>query len=123
MKGIPLIVLAVALGATGQVLMKMGMQLYGKVSAGSVWAQLIPILKVPQVLVGFVCYGLSAVLWIAVVSNVDLSFAYPMVSLAYVIVVVASWLLLGEQIPLLRVVGLALIVVGVIAISRTQGGG
>ena len=123
MRGIPLIILAVALGASGQVLMKMGMTLYGKVSVGSIWGQLIPILKVPQVLIGFICYGLSAVLWMAVVSQVDLSFAYPMVSLAYVIVVVASWLLLGEQIPALRIVGLALIVVGVITISRTQGGG
>jgi len=49
MKGIPLIVLAVLLGATGQVIMKMGMTKYGKVSAGSVWGQLIPILTVPQV--------------------------------------------------------------------------
>jgi len=119
MKGIPLILLAVALGATGQIVMKRGMQIYGEVSAASVWTQLIPILKVPQVFIGFVCYGISAVLWIAVVSNVDLSLAYPMVSLAYVIVFVASWLLLGEQISALRLVGLLIIVAGVLVISRS----
>ncbi|MFH1690669.1 MAG: EamA family transporter [Candidatus Eisenbacteria bacterium] len=119
MKGIPLIILAVMLGATGQIVMKKGMQIYGKVDAVSVWAQLIPILKTPQVAIGFICYGLSSVLWIAVVSNFDLSMAYPMVSLAYVIVFVASWLLLGEQIPALRLVGLLIIVAGVVVISRS----
>jgi len=119
MKGIPLILLAVLLGATGQVIMKKGMQIYGEVSAVSVWQQLVPILKVPQVFFGFVCYGLSAVLWIAVVSNVDLSLAYPMVSLAYVIVFLASWLFLGESISAVRVVGLIVIVAGVLVISRS----
>jgi drug/metabolite transporter (DMT)-like permease len=119
MRGIPLILLAVLLGATGQVIMKMGMKIYGQVSAASVWGQLVPILKIPQVFLGFVCYGLSAVLWIAVVSNVDLSLAYPMVSLAYVLVFLASWLFLGEQITALRIAGLAIIVVGVLVISRS----
>ena len=119
MKGIPLILLAVALGAVGQIVMKRGMQIYGEVSAASVWGQLIPILKTPQVAIGLFCYAVSAVLWIAVVSNVDLSLAYPMVSLAYVIVFVASWLLLGEHISALRLVGLLIIVAGVIVISRS----
>ncbi|MCK4511938.1 EamA family transporter [bacterium] len=119
MKGIPLILLAVMLGATGQIIMKKGMMIYGEVSAGSVWSQLVPILKVPQVFIGFLCYGISAVLWIAVVSNVDLSLAYPMVSLAYVIVFIASWLLLGEHISALRVAGLVIIIAGVLVISRS----
>ena len=119
MRGIPLILLAVLLGATGQVIMKMGMKIYGEVSATSVWGQLIPILKVPQVFLGFVCYGVSAVLWIAVVSNVDLSLAYPMVSLAYVLVFLASWLFLGEHISPLRIAGPVIIVAGVLVISRS----
>jgi drug/metabolite transporter (DMT)-like permease len=119
MKGIPLILLAVLLGAVGQIVMKRGMQIYGEVTATSVWSQLVPILKTPQVAIGFLCYALSAVLWIAVVSNVDLSLAYPMVSLAYVIVFVASWLFLGEHISALRLVGLLIIVAGVIVISRS----
>lgn len=119
MKGIPLILLAVLLGATGQIIMKMGMKIYGEVTATSVWGQLVPILRVPQVFFGFVCYGLSAVLWIAVVSNVDLSLAYPMVSLAYVLVFLASWLFLGEHISAMRLAGLVIIVAGVLVISRS----
>ena len=119
MKGIPLIIMAVTLGAIGQIIMKKGMMIYGQVSAGNVWGQLIPILKVPQVTLGLLCYAVSAVLWIAVVSNFDLSLAYPMVAVAYVIVFIASWLILGEQISGLRIGGLALIVAGVVVISRS----
>jgi multidrug transporter EmrE-like cation transporter len=119
MKGIPLILTAVLMGAAGQVIMKKGMLAYGEVSAGSVWRELIPILKVPFVSLGLLCYALSAVLWIAVVSKIDLSLAYPMVSVAYVAVFVASWLLFGEKISALRVAGLVLIVAGVLVISRS----
>ena len=119
MRGIPLILCAVLLGAAGQVIMKRGMQIYGEVSAGNVWRQLIPILKVPQVTLGLLCYAVSAVLWIAVVSKFDLSLAYPMVSVAYVAVFVASWLLFGENISAVRLAGLVLIVAGVLAISRS----
>ena len=119
MKGIPLIILAVMMGAVGQVLMKRGMQIYGQVSAAAIWGQLIPVLKTPQVTLGLLCYGVSAVLWIVVVSNVDLSLAYPMVSLAYVFVFLASWLFLGEQISGLRLVGLLIIIAGVLVISRS----
>jgi multidrug transporter EmrE-like cation transporter len=119
MRGIPLIITAVLLGAVGQIIMKKGMQIYGEVTAGSVWRQLVPILKVPQVTVGLLCYALSAVLWIAVVSKIDLSLAYPMVSVAYVAVFVASWFLFGEKISAIRIAGLVLIVAGVVVISRS----
>lgn len=119
MKGIPLILVAVLLGAVAQITLKRGMQIYGEVSVVGVWGQLIDIFKVPHVAVGFLLYGLSSVLWIAVVSNVDLSLAYPMVSVAYVAVVVASWLFLGEQFSPVRLTGLLIIVAGVIVISRS----
>lgn len=119
MKGVPLILTAVLLGAVAQVVLKRGMQIYGEVSVASVWGQLIPIFKIPHVLTGFLLYALSSVLWIAVVSNVDLSLAYPMVSLAYVVVFLASWLFLGEQISPVRAAGLAIIVTGVLVISRS----
>lgn len=119
MKGVPLILTAVLMGAAGQVIMKKGMLIYGEVSAGAVWRQLVPILRVPFVSLGLLCYALSAVLWIAVVSKVDLSLAYPMVSVAYVAVFVASWFLFGEKISGVRVAGLVLIVAGVLVISRS----
>lgn len=119
MKGIPLIITAVLMGAVGQVVMKMGMRIYGKVTAGAVWREFLPILGVWQVPVGLLCYAASAVLWIAVLSSEELSLAYPMVSVAYVAVFLASWLIFGESISWVRVSGLAFIVAGVLIISRS----
>lgn len=119
MKGIPLVLSAVLMGAVGQIILKWGMRIYGEVPVGGVWGQLIPIFRVPQVTIGFLCYALSSLLWIAVVSSMDLSLAYPMVSVAYVVVVLASWLFFGEQITALRLAGVAIIMAGVVVISRS----
>jgi multidrug transporter EmrE-like cation transporter len=119
MGGVPLIITAVLIGAVGQVLMKVGMGIYGQITPGAVWREIIPILGTWQVTAGLLCYGASALLWIAVLSKVELSMAYPLVSVGYVLVVLASWLFLGEQITTPRMAGLALIVAGVVAISRS----
>ncbi len=52
-------------------------------------------------------------------SRVDLSFAYPFASLSYVVMLAASWQLFNEDISLLRLMGTAVIVFGVLLISRS----
>ena len=100
---------SVSLAAGGQVLMKLGMASLGMSGlAATVGAGLTE----PLVLLGLVCYALSSVSWLVVLSRVPLSVAYPFGALSYVIVVVAS-LLAGEEIPGLRWVGVALIVAGI----------
>ncbi len=51
--------------------------------------------------------------------KVDLSFAYPFVALSYVIIIITAWLFLGENISLLRLVGVLVICLGVFLISRS----
>ncbi len=119
MKDFLIIFVSVALGSTGQLLFKRGMQVFGQVNLTNIWGQLIKILLVPYIPLGFVCFGVSSVLWLVVVSKLDLSYAYPMVSLGYVIVVLASWWFLGEDLSFLRLVGLALICAGVTLVSKS----
>ena len=64
-------------------------------------------------------YGVSAMIWTVVLSKLDLSLAYPMVSMGYVLVVFLSWLILKEPVSLLRIAGLAVICCGVLLISRS----
>jgi multidrug transporter EmrE-like cation transporter len=71
----------------------------------------------PLVLIGLASFGLSAVLWLFVLSKVSLSSAYPFVALGIVITVAAGRLLLGEPIPAVKLVGVALIVSGVLAVG------
>jgi drug/metabolite transporter (DMT)-like permease len=116
-----MILAAVALAVTGQVLVKQGMNALGAVqfSAGLLSAY-GRIFTSPLVLAGTVSYTVSILFWIYALSRVDLSFAYPFLALSYVLVIIASWLLLGERIPPLRWIGLAVICAGILIVSRSS---
>jgi drug/metabolite transporter (DMT)-like permease len=117
------ILVAVLLGVVGQLLLKMGITQVGTLVFGSDLAGLIQLgLQVfgnLKVLGGFAAYGLSSLFWIVVLSKVDLSLAYPMLALNYVLVPLTAWLFLGEQVPTLRWLGAGVVIIGVVIISRT----
>ena len=69
---------------------------------------------------GMLCYGASVCVWVAALSKAPVSTAYPMLSLGYVVVAVVSVLWLGESMGLAKVLGIALICVGVILVSRSS---
>ncbi len=112
-----LILLSVFLGAVAQVLFKVGVQHLGQVVFNL--QGLGRLVFSPFVLSGLVAFASSFLLWLKVLAEVPLSYAYPMVSLGYVFVFLAAWLFLGESLPPLRVLGLALIVAGILAIARS----
>jgi drug/metabolite transporter (DMT)-like permease len=122
-KSMVLILVAVLLGVVGQLLLKMGITQVGTLAFGSDLAGLIQLgLRVfgnLKVLGGFAVYGLSSLFWIVVLSKVDLSLAYPMLALNYVLVPLTAWLFLGEQVPTLRWLGAGVVIIGVVIISRT----
>jgi multidrug transporter EmrE-like cation transporter len=122
-KSMILVLAAVLLGVLGQLLLKMGMTQVGTLEFGGGLADLVQLgLRVfsnLKVLGGFAAYGLSSLFWIVVLSKIDLSLAYPMLALNYVLVPLTAWLFLGEHMPSLRWLGIGVIVVGVIIISRT----
>jgi drug/metabolite transporter (DMT)-like permease len=99
--------------------MKKGMLVVGEVSAGAIWGKLLGIFSVPWILLGFVSFGFSAVLWLCVLSRSALSYAYPMVATSYVLILVASSVLFREAITPLRVVGVAFICLGVVLVARS----
>jgi drug/metabolite transporter (DMT)-like permease len=108
-----LIIASVALGATGQVLMKLGMASLG----GGAFASTITAgLTEPLVLLGLACYAASSVSWLVVLSRVALSVAYPFGALSYVVVVLVA-LATGEIVSALRWAGVALIVGGIWLVS------
>jgi len=67
---------------------------------------------------GFLLYGLGAVVWLEVLSKWDVSKAYPLVGLGFV-VTVAIGFLIGEQITIPRVIGVVLICAGVFLVGRS----
>lgn len=69
---------------------------------------------------GLLTFGVSAVVWLVVLSRASLSFAYPFASLTYVIILMFDRYVLGQQITGLRYGGVALIVAGIVLVSRTH---
>ena len=67
---------------------------------------------------GLALFGLSAVVWLAVLSRTALSFAYPFAALTYVVIVLYDTAR-GEVVGTLRWAGVALIVAGIVLVSRT----
>ncbi|HEY8910158.1 MAG TPA: transporter [Desulfosporosinus sp.] len=106
-----LIMSSVFLGALAQVLMKIG--------ATKVQLNLIAIVTNWYIMAGLSLYAFSAVFWIFAISKVQLSVAYPMVSLGYIIVFALSYFILGEPISLLRVLGLVTIIIGVVIVAKS----
>ncbi len=73
----------------------------------------------PYFLGGMTCYVVSLVVWVMGLSRVDVSIAYPMLSIGYVINAVAAWYLLGEQVSVMRLAGIGIIVLGVFIVARS----
>lgn len=115
------ILVSVVAGATGQILLKKGMIVMGPVtlSADQLFNTLWRIGTNPYVIIGLIIYVTGTVFWLAALSRVDLSYAYPFASLSYVVMLIASWQLFSEDITLLRIVGTLVICVGVLLVSRS----
>jgi drug/metabolite transporter (DMT)-like permease len=68
---------------------------------------------------GLLLFGISAAVWIVVLSRVSLSFAYPFAALTYIIIVLFDRVILKVPVPGLRWAGVMLIATGIVLISRT----
>lgn len=119
---IGMVMIPVLIGVVGQILLKKGMSEVGQFDFAAV-SQIVPqfirAFMNPYVLAGFVFYFLSSLFWMVVLSRVQLSVAYPMLSLGYVFVLIASWFLFQEPVSAVRWLGVLVIMIGVTLISRS----
>src|SRR6476646_3410254 len=106
-----LAVFSISLSAFAQLLMKLGM------SSNQASSSIFVIATNPYVAAGFAAYGAGALLWLKVLSRVELSLAYPLVSLAFVLVAILSWLVLGEHLSVTRILGIGFILLGIALIG------
>jgi len=104
---------SIVLGASGQFLFRLGMLHYGKVTVTGIWGQLGSIIFTPAIFLGFSCFGVSSILWLVVISRWELSYAYPLVALGYVMAILYGTFLLHETLTLPKIVGSVLILAGI----------
>lgn len=119
MKNIVLILTNVFLTVVAQIMLKQGMNQVGKVnSLKNMRFLAIRAVSNPFVVGGIGVFGFTSVLWLIVLSRVEISVAYPMLSIGYILVMLWGWLVFGENVTVTRFVGVILICLGVFLITR-----
>jgi multidrug transporter EmrE-like cation transporter len=116
-----LILLGVLLNAGAQLLLKAGTNSVGHFAFNR--DNIIPVgwqlATEPHIVGGLTCYVISVVVWIMALSRVEVSIAYPMLSIGYVVNAIAAWYLFGEALSVTRLVGIGIIIVGVYIVARS----
>ncbi len=102
-------------GICGQLILKHGMSRMGDVADGG---RLIRrIITSPWVIAGLVVYGVGVINWLLALSHLELSYVYPFASLSYIGIIIGSHFIFKERFSLLRVAGIAVIILGVLVTS------
>lgn len=117
---VPLLI-GICLNAAAQLFLKAGMARIGHFSFH--WEQTIPTLFQallnPFVMMGLVCYVVSVFAWLMALSRIEVSIAYPLLSIGYVINTIFAYYWLNESVTVMRLVGIALIMSGVFIVARS----
>lgn len=114
-----LVVVNVALGVVGQFLLKKGMTIVGDTLTVSPTLFFFKAFTSPFVFGGLLFYAVSLLIWLVVLSKVDLSLAYPLISLSYVFVILSSWLFLHEPLNMFRIFAVVFIMIGVTLLGQS----
>ena len=116
-----LVLFGVLLNAAAQLLLKAGTNAIGHFTFST--ENILPIgMKIasePHILGGLACYVVSVVVWIMALSRVEVSIAYPMLSIGYLVNAIAAWYLFGEAVTIMRMTGIGIIIVGVYIVARS----
>jgi multidrug transporter EmrE-like cation transporter len=121
MFAVTLVMICVVAGALGQIIWKHGMSTMEKVNGFEDLLKIKTILNIltnKYIILGLIIYGSVFILWLAALSILDVSFMYPLLSLAYIVTTFFSVVFLGEVVTLSRWAGIALVVMGCIIIAR-----
>jgi multidrug transporter EmrE-like cation transporter len=114
------IIIAVLTGGFAQTMMKLGTQRVGEFGETPVLPYLFRLLTNPFVLLAIMAYGLGVIFYMLMLSRLDLSYLYPvMTALGLVLATLASSFILGEHISLVRLGGIAVVVLGVFMLGRS----
>jgi multidrug transporter EmrE-like cation transporter len=116
-----IVILGVLLNAAAQLLIKAGTNAVGRFEFNL--GNIVPIgMKFafePHIAGGLACYVVSLIVWIMALSRVEVSVAYPMLSIGYVVNAAAAWYLFGESVTVMRLVGIGVIIIGVYIVARS----
>ena len=116
-----LLLAAIVLGTCAQLLLKAGTNAVG--AFAFTMDNLLPVgtklALEPRILGGAGCYVVSLAIWIMALSRVEVSVAYPMLSIGFALNALLAWWLLGEAVTPMRMLGIGIIILGVWLVARS----
>lgn len=106
-----LFVLYVIFASSGLVLFKLG-------SLETSGLNIFGICVTIKMIIGIICYGISFLLWLYIVSKINLTIAMPLsVALVNTLVVIESSIILKEKLNITQIIGIFIIIIGVSIIT------
>lgn len=111
-----LIFFSLIMGVIGQFLFKYGLNQLGDIKTG---LSFLKVLLSPYIIIGIFSYVIATASWLAILSKTELSFAYPLISLSYIMVLLLGIFFLKEHVNLFRWIGVLFITTGVAFIAKT----
>jgi uncharacterized membrane protein len=112
------LVASLSLGIVGQLSLKFGMSKAHVAGGTAVASGIAHALLTPYVMLGLGLYALSSCFWLVVLSRWQLSYAYPMVAISYVGVVLLSRVIFAEKVTTPQWIGIALMRAGLVLVAR-----
>jgi multidrug transporter EmrE-like cation transporter len=115
------ILTGICLNALAQLLLKAGTNAVGAIhlTAANWFTTGLKLASQLPIVGGLGCYVLSVVVWIIGLSRVDVTVAYPMLSLGYILNAIGAWYFLGESVSAQRMLAIGIIIVGVALLARS----
>lgn len=113
------LLIAITLGAFGQISLKYGMRSFPLGELGPRMAlRVLQAVFTPYVFLGLMLYAISSCFWLVVLSKWNLSYAYPMIAISYVGVVFLSRIFFHDRVMPLQWVGIVLMVTGLVLVAH-----
>lgn len=115
-----LVLFSVIAASSGQLMLKHGMQLATARSHASSRSLAVAAITTPWVLLGLAVFAVSAVVWLAALSRIPLSLAYPFNALGYLVILTASIIVLHERANMMTWAGTVLVVAGLVVVVLSK---
>lgn len=119
-KTILMVFVTCVLSTCGQLCLKISVNTIGRMGLhdiGKLGVMFGKLLSMPLVWLGLVFYVLGSALWVVILSRVNLNVAYPLISMNFILVILAAWLFLGETLSYQRIIAIAIICCGIITLK------
>ena len=114
-----MILASVLLNCAAQIFIRKGMLVVGETGISNIVGNIGTMCINPWLWSAMICYAVSILLWMAVLSKVEVSFAYPFLSIGYVVAAIVGYMAFGEHLSAERIAGIIVICIGVYLISRS----